>query len=197
MKTRSQSAPQARLSSRLLAAAVGVACAGLLPFARADSLAPDGIDATAGQGHAVFVSGAALHWDSLCECTYLKDHNFDTRLEAQLTYWHSQQHPTEHGSLWDVGVVPMLRWLPPCCSSVQPYVEGGVGVHLLSHVRIGNDRDLSTAFQFGENLGTGLAFGDNHRFEVGVYVQHESNASIKEPNPGLTYFGVVLRFALR
>ena len=80
---------------------------------------------------------------------------------------------------------------------MQPYLEAGIGVHLLSHVRINNDRDLSTAFQFGENAGAGIAFGENHRFELGVYVQHESNASIKEPNPGLTYLGVVLRVALR
>ncbi len=78
---------------------------------------------------------------------------------------------------------------------MQPYVEAGVGVHLLSHTRINNDRVLSTAFQFGENAGAGIAFGEHHRFEFGVYVQHESNARIKEPNNGLTYLGGVLRVA--
>jgi hypothetical protein len=79
---------------------------------------------------------------------------------------------------------------------VQPFVELGVGVHLLSHTRINNDRNLATAFQFGENAGTGIAFGEHRRFEFGVYVQHESNARIKQPNNGLTYFGAVLRMAL-
>ena len=198
MKTRSHCAVRARFLSRLFLAATGaIACAALLPLAHAASFEPDGLDVTVGQGHSVFVSGAALHWDALCECQALKEHGFTTRLEAQISYWHAQVHPTDNGSLWDVGVTPMLRWLASCCGAVQPYVEAGVGVHLLSHTRINNDRDLSTAFQFGENAGTGIAFGENHRFELGVYVQHESNASIKEPNPGLTYLGVVLRIALR
>ncbi len=197
MKTRSHCAPQARLFNRLFRAGAGViAWAAFLPLAHAASFAPDGVAITGGQGDSVFVSGAALHWNSLCECAYLKEHGFDTRLVAQLSYWHAQEHPTDNGSLWDVGVTPMLRWLPDCCGAVQPYVEAGIGVHLLSHTRINNSRDLSTAFQFGENVGTGIAFGENHRFELGVYLQHESNASIKEPNPGLTYVGVVLRAAL-
>jgi lipid A 3-O-deacylase len=198
MKRRSPGAPRAPLLTRLRGAATGlIACAAFVPQVHAASLEPDGLDLTAGQGHSVFISGAGLHWNSLCECAYLKDNGFDTRLVAQLNYWHAQQHPTDNGSLWDVGVTPMLRWLAPWGTTVQPYVEAGIGVHLLSHTRINNDRNLSTAFQFGENAGTGIAFGENHRFELGVYIQHESNASIKEPNPGLTYLGVVLRIALR
>src|SRR5271169_1311409 len=198
MKTRSHRAAQAPLLTCLIGVRIGlVACAAFVPLAHAASLEPDGVDVTVGQGHSVFVSGAGLHWNSLCECADLKDNGFDTRLIAQLNYWHAQVHPTDNGSLWDLGVTPMLRWLPSWGTSVQPYVEAGIGVHLLSHVRINNDRDLSTAFQFGENAGVGIAFGENRRFELGVYVQHESNASIKEPNPGLTYLGVVLRVALR
>jgi lipid A 3-O-deacylase len=198
MKPRSHRALPAPLLPRLFAVATRMlACAALAPAVHAASLAPDGVDLTVGQGHSVFVSGAGLHWNSLCECVDLKDHGFDTRLVAQISYWHAQQHPTEHGSLWDTGLTPMLRWLPACCATVQPFLEAGVGVHLLSHVRINNDRNLSTAFQFGENAGGGIAFGENRRYELGVYIQHESNARIKEPNPGLTYLGVVLRVALR
>src|SRR5271169_1632127 len=196
MKTRSPGAPRAPLLTRLAGAATGlIACAAFVPQVHAASLSPDGVDLTAGQGHSVFVSGAGLHWNSLCECAFLKENDFDTRLVAQLSYWHAQVHPTDNGSLWDLGLTPMLRWLPPCCTTVQPFLEAGVGVHLLSHTRINNDRDLSTAFQFGENGGAGIAFGEQHRFEVGVYVQHESNARIKEPNNGLTYFGAALRVA--
>jgi lipid A 3-O-deacylase len=198
MKQRSRRAPPAPLLTRLLlAAAWAIACTAFVPVTHAASLSPDGVVLTFGQGHSVFVSGAAVHWNSLCECVDLKEHGFDTRLVAQVSYWHAQVHPTDNGSLWDVGLTPMLRWLSSCCTTVQPFLEAGVGVHLLSHTRINNNRDLSTAFQFGENVGGGIAFGEDHRYELGVYVQHESNASIKEPNPGLTYLGVVLRVALR
>jgi hypothetical protein len=194
MKHRSHSASHAPFLTRLsFAAALMLACMAPAPIARADALSPDGAVLTFGQGHAVFVSAAALYWDGLCQCVYLKEHGLETRLVGQVAYWHAQQHPTEHSSLWDVGITPFLRWLAPGSYSVQPYIEGGVGVHLLSHTRINNDRNLSTAFQFGENAGAGIAFGEHHRFELGVYIQHESNAHIKEPNPGLTYFGAVLR----
>lgn len=186
------------LLPRLFGVVTGVlACTAFVPVGDAASLAPDGVDLTFGQGHSVFVSGAALHWNSLCECVDLKEHAFDTRLVAQISYWHAQVHPTANGSLWDAGLTPMLRWLPPCCATAQPFLEAGIGVHLLSHTRINNNRDLGTAFQFGENAGGGIAFGENRRYELGVYVQHESNGSIKEPNNGLTYLGVVLRVALR
>lgn len=193
MKTPSPSAIHAFLLIGLARTVTVIACAALVPLAHADAFAPDGAELTFGQGHSVFVSGAALHWNSLCECAALKELGFDTRLVAQVSYWHAQQHPTEHGSLWDTGITPFLRWLPSGTYSLQPFVEAGVGVHLLSHTRINNDRNLSTAFQFGETVGVGIAFGEHHRYEFGVYVQHESNASIKEPNPGLTYLGGVLR----
>lgn len=195
MKPRRHRAPPAPFAPRRLAraAAVVITCTALVSVARADALSPDGFAVTVGQGHSVLVSGAALHWDSLCQCLALKEHGFETRLVAQLSYWHAQQHPTEHGSLWDIGLTPFLRWLGPTGYSVQPFLEAGVGVHLLSHTRINNDRNLSTAFQFGENAAAGIAFGEHHRYEFAVYIQHESNAHIKEPNPGLTYFGGVLR----
>lgn len=193
MKHTRQCAPDAPFLIRMSLAAVIAACTALLPVARADELAPDGAALTFGQGHAVFVSGAALHWNSLCQCTLLKEYGLETRLVAQLSYWHAQQHPTEHSSLWDTGLTPFLRWLPSGSYSIQPFIEAGVGIHLLSHTRINNDRNLSTAFQFGENAGAGIAFGEHHRYELGAYIQHESNARIKEPNPGLTYLGAVLR----
>ncbi len=162
----------------------------------AQSLAPDGVDITGGQGHSVAVSGLALHWNALCQCAALTDLGFQTRLVAEVAYWHAQVHPTDNGSLVDTSVTPVLRWLGPDMASVQPYLEAGIGAHLLSHTRINNNRVLSTAFQFGENAGTGIAFGPNHRFELGVYVQHVSNGRIKQPNIGLTYLGAVFRLAL-
>jgi lipid A 3-O-deacylase len=197
MKLRSRRAAHALFLTRWVGAAVvTLACTALVPASSAASLVPDGADLTFGQGHSVFVAGAGVHWNSLCDCPDLKAYGFDTRLVAQLAHWHAQVHPTDNGSLWDVGLTPMLRWLAPDIARVQPFVELGIGVHLLSHTRINNDRALGSAFQFGENVGGGLAFGEHHRFEVGVYLQHESNARIKQPNNGLTYYGAVLRVAL-
>src|SRR5208337_4803535 len=118
MKIRSHRAPRAPSLTRLfLATAAIVASCGYVSLADAASLEPDGLALTGGQGDAVFVSGVATYWNSLCECALLKDNNFDTRLVAQVSYWHAQQHPTDHPSLWDLGLTPFLRWLPATDSS--------------------------------------------------------------------------------
>ena len=45
-------------------------------------------------------------------------------------------------------------------------------------------------------LAVGLSFGPRGRYEIAPFLQHVSNAKIKLPNDGLTYFGVTMRFAL-
>jgi hypothetical protein len=197
MQTRRLRAPYAclRAGGRLLALLVVVG-APLDPVYAAGSFVPDGVEATYGYGHDVAIYGVAVNWNPLCTCAGLNTLGLETRLVAQVAYWEARQHPTSNSSLWDAGLTPMVRWSGPDAASVRGFVEAGIGVHLLSATRINNDRVLSTAFQFGETAGAGIAFGDRHRYELGAYVQHVSNASIKEPNNGLTYFGAVVRIPL-
>jgi hypothetical protein len=188
-----------RRASRLLVlariAALSLVAAVSAPHAVAASLAPDGVALTVGDGNNVTVYGLAAHWDSLCMCSELRERGFDTRLVTQLAYWHGREQPAERSSLWDVGVTPMLRWIGPQAAA-RWFVEIGVGIHLLSATRINTERTFSTAFQFGETAGAGIAFGERQRYELGVYIQHVSNGGIKEPNDGLTFIGAVARVAL-
>jgi hypothetical protein len=161
-----------------------------------ESLAPDAFAFTGGYGKSVAIYGLALHWDSVCACADLKTRGFDTRLVAQVSYWHAQEHPTAHGSLWDTSLTPILRWSALDQGGARWFIEAGVGGHVLSATRINNDRIFSTAFQFGESAATGFSFGEHHRYELGVYLQHISNARLKEPNDGITYVGAVLRAAI-
>jgi hypothetical protein len=170
-----------------LATAVDGRCAGLLD--------PTGISITGGYGSHVAVYGVAAHWDSLCPSAWLKDHGLDTRLNAELAYWHSRRDRGGHAGLVDASLTPLLRWSGKRDGSSRAFVEGGVGIQVLSHTRI-DDRQLGLAVQFGEQLGAGFAFGPRDRYEAGVYVRHVSNAGIKEPNYGLTYFGAILRMQL-
>lgn len=178
------------------ASAVVLAFFMLAPFARGAGLTPDGAALTFGYGDEVAIYGVAAHWDSLCACATLKDHGFETRLVAQLAYWRGREHSTEHESLWDASVTPMLRWAGPGVAAAQLFVEAGIGVRVLSATRINDERRFGSAFQFGEIGAVGFSFGERHRHEVGAYIQHVSNGGIKQPNSGLTYFGVVLRTAL-
>src|ERR1700752_2675585 len=92
MKIRSPSAPRAPLLTRLVETALlTIVFAALIAPARGASLAPDGVGLTIGDGNNVTIYGVATHWDSLCTCSALKDLGFDTRLVAQLAYWHGRE----------------------------------------------------------------------------------------------------------
>lgn len=197
MNNPSHGASHALFSTRLIATAILVLVAVLAPAARAQvSLAPSGAALTIADGNNTRLYGAALHWDSLCACAALKEYGFDTRLAAQLAYWDGREHPAVRSSLWDASLIPMLRWIGPQLGAVRPFAELGVGAHLLSATRINTERTFSSAFQFGDVAAIGVAFGERQRYELSAYVHHVSNAGIKEPNNGITFFGVTLRTAL-
>lgn len=163
----------------------------------ADLLAPDGVAFTGGYGRDVAILGLAFNWNFPRAEQVADQGGFEPRLIAQISYWRGTQRPTEHRSLWDFGLMPALRWTAPGASETRFFAEAGVGVNLLTATRINNDRSFSTAFQFGEQGGLGLSFGARNQYELELYVQHVSNARIKEPNDGLTYVGLLFRVATR
>jgi len=65
------------------------------------------------------------------------------------------------------------------------YVEGGIGVYLLSKTINNDANQLPSSFQFGSHVGAGLRFGERGQGRVGVGVQHLSNAGLKQPNGGI------------
>ncbi len=85
-------------------------------------------------------------------------------------------------NIWDIGLTPVIRLR----SGVSKfYLEGGIGVHLLSNTRINADRGFGISAQFGEHIGFGMNFGDKDRYELGYRLQHLSNADLAEPNNGI------------
>lgn len=162
-----------------------------------DLRGPDDFAVSVGYGSDVDAFGVAAAWKFARDRAELEENGLDARLVAQLSYWYGRQRPTPNPSVWDVGLMPMLRWTAPGADSPRFFAEGGVGVNLLSSTRINNDRVFSTAFQFGEQGGIGVALGGGDQYELEVFVQHVSNANLKRPNDGLTYAGLLFRAALR
>ena len=185
-----------RVPARMFLAAWFVCALPGTPAHGMDSIVPDGAALTTGRGNDVSVYGLALNWNFSRPILETADNVLGVRLVGQAAYWHGDQRPTPNGSLWDFSLTPVLRWTAAAEGSLRPFVEGGVGVNLLTATRINNRRRFSTAFQFGEQVGGGVAFGPGGRYELVVYLQHVSNARIKEPNCGLTYPGITLRVAL-
>jgi len=90
--------------------------------------------------------------------------------------------------LYEIGFTPVFRLAPNRTSSgrLTPFFEAAVGAHLLSNVRF-SDLNLSTGLQFGSHIGAGVFFGHDRRFSLVYRFQHLSNASIKQPNPGIEF----------
>jgi lipid A 3-O-deacylase len=77
---------------------------------------------------------------------------------------------------------------------IRPYVEAGVGVRLLSHVRETETRTFSSSFQFADMVGVGAQFGAHQNYLAGFRFQHLSNAGFEHPNPGINFSQIYLQY---
>ncbi|HZP91412.1 MAG TPA: acyloxyacyl hydrolase [Burkholderiales bacterium] len=119
----------------------------------------------------------------------------DWKLRGNLSldagYWHAYGRESSHDTK-EVGVTPVFRLEPTGTGPL--YLEGGVGVHLISHTLINAERRFSTSLQFGDLLGFGLRLGEHLQYEVGLRIVHFSNAGIKEPNSGINFVALQLAY---
>ncbi len=114
--------------------------------------------------------------------------------DLTLSHWRAQRYRGIHGNNQNIavlGLTPTFRFQNDSLKGF--YVEGGIGAHLLSKLYDNNNRRLSTAFQFTDHLGLGYVFQNN--MDIGIKVQHISNASIKSPNDGVDF--AVIRLGVR
>jgi len=92
---------------------------------------------------------------------------------------------------FDLHATPVWR-----ADFARTYVEGGIGLYLLSHT-INNDvTHMSTSLEFGSHVGAGLRIGERGETRVGIAVQHLSNGGIKEPNSGVNFILLSASFPL-
>lgn len=114
-------------------------------------------------------------------------------MEASVSRWNSRGgHPSDNGVLTQLAVIPVVRYRFADGGS-RWFVEGGIGATVTSSVFQSGDKRFSTAFNFGDHVGVGYAFGAARRDELVLRAQHFSNAGIKHPNPGQNF--VQLRYA--
>jgi hypothetical protein len=105
---------------------------------------------------------------------------------GRVSFWNAE-HPEPSGKhLADLSLMPTLRLSERAHDGMQPFVEAGIGAHLLSQTSIDNRR-MSTAFQFGEQLAVGVRFEGAVPFSISFRGEHVSNGGIKEPNAGVTF----------
>jgi hypothetical protein len=116
-------------------------------------------------------------------------------LDASFGRWWIDDQGTEHGPwVTQIGLTPVLRYQWGG-EQARWFVELGIGINALIPVIDDDDRRFSTAFNFGDHVAFGRAFGEQGSEEIALRVQHYSNGGIKQPNPGINF--LQLRYSHR
>jgi len=148
----------------------------VVPF---QSKAVDGFAVEAGGGNGVDVvrAGAQWNWDK----KWLDNGalHLGGYWDAQIGRWHGAS------SITDLSLTPTFRYQQS--SGKGAYFEGAIGFHYLSGKNVTAAKQLSTNFTFGDHIGAGYRFGDRGQYDLGVRLQHLSNAGIKHPNPAVNF----------
>jgi hypothetical protein len=156
------------------------------------ALAVSGFAVEAGSGDSVDMGRIGVQWDWNRRWLQTSNWHLGGYWDLSLGQWHhGSARPGENDDITEVGFTPVFRWQPN--SLVGPYLEAGIGAHLMSRTSIG-DRRMSTAFQFGDHIGVGYRFGAKQAFDLSYRFQHLSNGSIKRPNPGINFHQIRLQY---
>ena len=155
------------------------------------SYAIDGMSIEGGRGEGTDRFRVGVQWDWNKRWLQGKDWHVGGYWDLAAGYWHHSAPPGFNEDLSEISLTPVLRLQGN--DKRGPYVEGGLGFHLLSETSIG-DKRLSTSFQFGSHIGAGLRFGAKGQYDFGYRFQHLSNAGIKRPNPGINFHQVRFQY---
>jgi lipid A 3-O-deacylase len=112
--------------------------------------------------------------------------------DLSLAQWRGtryQGRPGDNQNLTEIGITPMFRIQQP---GSKFYGEAGIGAHVLSELYDNNGRKLSTALEFGSQLGIG--YNLSPRADVGLSIQHYSNGGIKHPNSGVNFVSLKVSY---
>jgi hypothetical protein len=158
---------------------------------------PVGLAVEAGEGDHVDIARVSLSkdWGVNWTTSWFPALGFGGFWDVSAGRWNPHAHSGGNHEVNDISITPVWRIYPRNSSgSVMPFAEAAVGVHYLSHHDIYTDRQMSTYFQFGDHVGAGLAFGDQHQWETVLRFQHLSNAGIQNPNPGINFLQLRLAY---
>lgn len=150
--------------------------------------AVDGVSLELGGGNGADLWRAGAQWNWQRKWFTSGDWHVGGYWEVSLGAWDGGRK-----TVYDLGLTPVFRLEQRAPSGVAPYAEAAIGLHLLSRQRITEQKQFSTSWQFGDHLGAGIRFGAHRQYDLGLRLQHISNASVKRPNPGINF--LLLRFA--
>jgi len=101
--------------------------------------------------------------------------------------------PERMPTILDIGFTPVFRIQQTTRSSVAPYVEAAVGLHLLSATSLNSQRQFGSSFQFGDHVGAACASAikasTTSAIDTSIF-----QCGIKEPNQGVNYNELRLQY---
>lgn len=186
MQSNKNTSPGKTLRALLVCAlCFGPACASADPF---------GIQIAGGVAdHDIKKADLGLVWDPGLSWWEVGGYHFTVVGEAHVAYWDIQENQAAHPDIWEFGLTPVLRFIKSS-GWFRPYIEAGVGVRMLSHVRETENRTFSSSFQFADMVGIGAQFGAHQQYQGGFRFQHVSNAGLEAPNPGANFSEIYLQY---
>lgn len=172
-------------------ALIAASCLAVLPAA-AEGLRPAGYFVQAGVfDYRTWNASVGLTWPWAWKSSLLGT-EVGGVTEAYVAHWDAERAGGGRRSFTQVGVVPLLRLRLDQGRSPW-FGEAGIGVSVMDQRFVTPVKQFTTSFNFVDVLGVGYSFGAGRAQEIGLRLQHVSNAGIRAPNPGQNF--VQLRYA--
>lgn len=117
--------------------------------------------------------------------------SFSGNWELTLGYWDWKK---EHN--YTAAISPVFNYIfGPAFFGVNFFFDAGIGTAYISEEHF-ERRDLSTHFQFEDQLGFGLLWGMKHQIKLNFRYLHYSNFGMKEPNQGIDISLIALSYLI-
>jgi lipid A 3-O-deacylase len=105
--------------------------------------------------------------------------------EADVSYWRGSGEGASN--IYGIGLTPVFRLEQKRHEGISYFIEGAIGAHLFSTVKLYQGRKMGTAFEFGDHVGVGVRFGERGEHDVSFRYQHYSNGGISKNNQGVNF----------
>ncbi len=162
-------------------------------MAATPSYAIDGVAIIVGSGQDANTMAISVQWDWERRWFAEGDWWLGGYWELDGSYWKGKDHGAN--DIYGLGITPVLRLQRSAINNIMPYIELGIGAHVLSEKTVNDDKRLGTNFQFGDHLGAGIRFGQDLNYDLGYRFQHYSNAGLSSNNPGINFHELRIRYS--
>lgn len=152
----------------------------------------DSVSLEAASGNDTQAVRAGLQWDWSSKGWQSNGTHIGGYWDLSLGQWRGTRYQNRDATqnITDFGFTPVFRFQRDDKRGF--YGEFGIGAHYLTGVYDNGGRRLSTHFQFGDHVGVGYVFAN--AVDVGLRYQHFSNGGYEEPNDGVNFVVVRLRY---